>query len=264
MSKVKLSPRLRALAERLPAGRVLADVGTDHAYLPIYAVGEGIAPRAIATDLRPGPAAAAREQVRLAGLSGLIEVRVGDGLEVLRPGEAGVAAVAGLGGTTIAGILARGMDRARACERLLLQPMNAAGALRGYLLEAGFALVDDLLVEEGGRIYPVLAADPRTAAVADLPVDLTPAAVLQAATRLAPAGWGFPPGTPRDLALEVGPLPWSRRDPLLLPYLAAELVECRRLLGAVARSSAPAAAARRAWFQRRLEGLEAMRQCWPR
>lgn len=86
-------------------GSVLADIGTDHAHLPVYLVERGVCPRAIASDLRPGPAEAARKSIRAAGLTDMVEVRIGDGLTPVAAGEVDDIAVAGMGGETIAGIL---------------------------------------------------------------------------------------------------------------------------------------------------------------
>ena len=100
-----LDPRLLCVAKHIRRGSVLADIGTDHARLPVYLVEQGICPRAIASDLRRGPAEAARKTIRAAGLSETIEVRLGDGLTTVAAGEAGDIAIAGMGGETIAAIL---------------------------------------------------------------------------------------------------------------------------------------------------------------
>lgn len=101
----ELSPRLRMVGELVPAGARLADVGTDHAYLPAALILEGKIPWAIAADLRQGPLNRARATVREYGLTGKVAFRLCDGLSGIRPGEVDAVAAAGMGGETIAAIL---------------------------------------------------------------------------------------------------------------------------------------------------------------
>ena len=101
-----LSPRLKMVADLVPQGARLADVGTDHAYLPTALIQEGKIPFAIAADLRQGPLASAKATVRRAGLEGKVAFRLCDGLRGIQPEEADAVAIAGMGGETIAAILA--------------------------------------------------------------------------------------------------------------------------------------------------------------
>ena len=131
--------RLEHLLRVLGSAGVLADIGTDHARLPIAAVRRGRVRAAIATDLRAGPLAAARAAVEAAGLAGRVQLRQGYGLRPLAPGEADAIAIAGLHGATIAAILT---DRPQVLvpgTRLLLMPARAAGALRSCLRAWGEA-----------------------------------------------------------------------------------------------------------------------------
>lgn len=153
-----LDPRLLCVAKHIRRGSVLADIGTDHAHLPVYLVERGVCPRAIASDLRPGPAEAARKSIRAAGLTDMVEVRIGDGLTPVAAGEVDDIAVAGMGGETIAGIL-------EACPwirdpryRLVLQPMTRPEELRRYLYTAGFSIQEEEIVRDGHRLYTVIAA----------------------------------------------------------------------------------------------------------
>ena len=141
---------------------ILADIGTDHAYLPIAAVRQGICGGAIACDLHPGPLAMADENIRGAGLEGQIETRLGDGLTPLGPGEADCIVIAGMGGMRIWGIILEGMEQARAAKRLILQPQHDIVLLRKNLHGAGFEIQGERLVREvvGGKehFYVVLVA----------------------------------------------------------------------------------------------------------
>ena len=153
-----LSARLAALAARIRPGSRLVDVGTDHAYLPIYAVQQNICPFAIATDIRSGPVACAREHIAAVGLAEHIDVRKGDGLASVKPEEAEDIVIAGMGGELIAAILEAAPFVRAPRIRLLLQPMSRPEKLREYLLTHGFSLEWEDVVCEGERLYIVMQA----------------------------------------------------------------------------------------------------------
>ena len=157
MRKLELSPRLRQLADWVPPGARLADVGTDHAYLPVWLRLHGRVVSAIACDLREGPLARARETGRTYGADG-IDYRLGNGLEVVAPEEADTIVIAGMGGENIAAILARAPWTADGKHALLLQPQTRAETLRAFLAENGYAIRREALAEDRGAIYPVLEA----------------------------------------------------------------------------------------------------------
>lgn len=145
-----LSARLSAIADLCPPGRTVADIGSDHALLPLALLRSGRAPRVIAVDLSPGPVAQLRALAhRHAGL----EARAGDGLAPLRPGEAATLVLAGMGGRLIARILSAAPAVVAAAERLILQPNEDLMWLRGALAELGVALVDQRFTVERGRCF---------------------------------------------------------------------------------------------------------------
>ena len=152
-----LDKRLRCVAGLVRPGSVLADIGTDHAHLPVWLVKEGVCPRAVAADIRIGPAAAARRSVEAAGLEERIDVRVGDGLAPLCPGEADDIVIAGMGGETIASILEAAPWTKDGRYRLILQTMTRHECLRRFLLTGGFDILSEQIVQEGRRRYLVLA-----------------------------------------------------------------------------------------------------------
>ncbi|MCL6442944.1 MAG: class I SAM-dependent methyltransferase [Alicyclobacillus sp.] len=159
MESVKLSRRLAAVASCVKQDAVLVDVGTDHARLPIHLLQTGRIRRAIATDIADGPCAAARRAVEAAGLTQRIEVRKGDGLRTVAPGEVDTIAIAGMGGGTAAAILAAGVSVLTRADRVVVQPMNVSEAVRRFLYMHAFHLVEEQVVPEDGRLYEVLAAD---------------------------------------------------------------------------------------------------------
>nr|WP_150960027.1 class I SAM-dependent methyltransferase [Aneurinibacillus sp. XH2] len=155
---ITISKRLKQIALLVPQGSRLADIGSDHALLPVYLVQQGKIESAIAGELNPGPYAAAAKQVREAGLSGQIDVRNGDGLSVLKDGEADVAVIAGMGGHLIARILGEGIAALPSIRRLILQPNVGEEAVRQWLLDNGWFLEQEHIMEEDGKIYEILAA----------------------------------------------------------------------------------------------------------
>jgi len=155
---IKLTPRLQALADRVPQGITVADVGTDHGYLPAWLVHEGRCPRAWATDIQKGPLQNAADTVRQEGLEAAFELRLGPGLAPLR-GEApqGIL-IAGMGGILIAEILSADLPLARQAQVLLLQPMSGVVELRRWLVTHGFRITGETLAQEGHRLYTVIEA----------------------------------------------------------------------------------------------------------
>lgn len=153
-----LDTRLLAVAAQIRRGSRMADIGTDHAYLPVYLVSHGICPAAIASDLREGPLAAAERTVSAAGLADRISLRLADGLAAITPDEAEDVAVAGMGGETIAAILQAAPDWHTPHHRFVLQPMTRAEDLRAWLLHNGFSVIEEHLVVDGRHLYPVMTA----------------------------------------------------------------------------------------------------------
>ena len=156
---MNLDKRLSAVAALLREGKRLADIGTDHAYLPVAQVAAGKCPAAIASDIGRGPLEAARRTVTTAGLTREITLRLGDGLDTVSTGEVEDIAIAGMGGETITAILQAAPWVKDPALRLVLQPMTRAEELRRWLLTNGFAIVEERLVQDGRHLYPVLAAE---------------------------------------------------------------------------------------------------------
>lgn len=150
---MELSPRLQAVADQVPEGAVFADIGTDHAYLPVWLLLNGRIDHAIAADLREGPLARARETAAQYGVTDRVSFRLCDGLTGIRAGETDVIAIAGMGGETIASILAAA-PWTRECE-LLLQPMTSFPDLRFWLQQNGYMIENEKVVREGERLYSI-------------------------------------------------------------------------------------------------------------
>ncbi|MGI6142782.1 MAG: tRNA (adenine(22)-N(1))-methyltransferase [bacterium] len=156
---MNLSPRLEQVALLVPEGSIAADIGSDHALLSVYLVKKGICPRVIAGEINEKPYLLASSQVQKSGLADYIQVRWGDGLKVLAPGEADVVILAGMGGRTIRKILCDCPGVTESVCRFILQPMTEAGELRLWLSRHYFRISAEALVEEKGRFYEVIVAE---------------------------------------------------------------------------------------------------------
>lgn len=148
-----ITPRLECILKYVTE-KTVADIGTDHAYIPIKLVLDDICDKVIASDIKPGPVGAAKRHVEKYGLSESVEVRLGPGLEPLSSGEAGQIIIAGMGGEMIMKILEESPDKAKASE-LILQPMNAQYELRKFLHENGYKIKKEDIVCENIKVYNV-------------------------------------------------------------------------------------------------------------
>ena len=185
---MKLSKRLRAVADFVEPGSILADIGTDHGYLPIAAIEEKRIPSAFACDMNQGPLRAAERAVAEAKKEDVITLRFGDGLCDIQAGDATNAAIAGMGATTIIHILEGAPEVTDSLSRLILQPMSGAGLLRKWLSENDWFIVAETLVEEDGIIYEIIAAEPGR-----MPI--------------------------KPIMCDVGPLLWLGRHPLIKKHI---------------------------------------------
>ncbi len=153
--QLALQPRLHLLARLVPEGCRLTDVGTDHGYLPVELLQQGRIAAAIASDIGAEPLEHARRTAMQYGVDGM-DFRLCAGLSGVAPEETDVIVIAGMGGETIISILQDAPWTADGQHRLLLQPMTKAAALRHWLADNGYTFTDEHLVEDKGRIYPIL------------------------------------------------------------------------------------------------------------
>lgn len=153
---VKLSERLTRLAEMVQENGVFADIGTDHAYLPIYLVQTKKIKRAIAMDIGKGPLLSAKEHIDGYGLTDYIETRRSDGAEALLSGEADTILIAGMGGGLTLHILTAGKEIIKTAKELILQPQSEIEAVRKYLYDNGFGIDREDMVFEDGKYYPMI------------------------------------------------------------------------------------------------------------
>ncbi len=172
--RIKLSNRLQAVARQIPAGLRVADVGTDHGYLPVYLVVNDIAPKVIASDRGKRPLDSARQLISLLSLENQIDVRLGDGLSVLQRDEAEVICLAGMGGVAIKEIISAGLPLAQVAKRLVLQPQRNVPAVRRFLVANGFKIVAEDLAEDDGFYYEIIAVEPGLMELTEQEADFGP------------------------------------------------------------------------------------------
>lgn len=227
--QIELSPRLRLAADFVPQGARLADVGTDHAYLPACLLLEGKIPWAIASDLRQGPLNRARETAKQYGCGDKMAFRLCNGLAGIQPGEVDAVVIAGMGGETIAQILEAAPWVQKEKIPLILQPMSSLPELRVWLGQNGYAIAREQLAREGDTLYVVM--------------------------RVTPGEMG--PQTPGQL--------WAgrqSRDPLRGEYLEQLSRKLRRALEGMAKGRGEETQERRRELETVLSELTAMKEEW--
>ncbi|MCR5196894.1 MAG: class I SAM-dependent methyltransferase [Pseudobutyrivibrio sp.] len=153
---IKLSPRLQIVYDMIPHCQTVADVGTDHGYLPIALLENKVASRAIAMDINAGPLDRAKDNIKAAGFESQVDLRLSNGLEKLSPGEAEVISICGMGGTLIGKIFQAGEPVAKSADCIVIEPQSDYYSLRRLLMEMGFKIIDENLTCEENKIYPII------------------------------------------------------------------------------------------------------------
>lgn len=155
-----LTDRLMAMANEIEQGETVADIGTDHGYLPVYLHKEGISPKVIMTDVSKGSLNKARNNCKEMCPGEKFDFRLGYGLKVIKRGEVDDIVIAGMGGVLITEILGKDMGKTKMFKKIILQPRTAQGRLRFWLVRKGFNIVNEQLVREGRFICEIITAVP--------------------------------------------------------------------------------------------------------
>lgn len=153
---MKLSKRLETIASLVPKGSKVADIGTDHGYIPIYLIQNHIASQAFAMDVRKGPLLRAQSHISEAGLEEQIKVRLSDGLLQLKKQEADCVVIAGMGGELIIHILEEGRHLWEDVSDWILSPQSDLHKVRKFLHEQGFSVENEVMVKEDGKYYFIM------------------------------------------------------------------------------------------------------------
>lgn len=158
MKKKKMPERMLKIAALVDKSKVIADVGCDHAYISINLLENGKADRIIASDLREGPLKIAKENIKLAGFEGNIITRLCHGLAGFEAGEVDTILISGMGGMLVKEILFNGREVVEASDTLILEPQSDLRAVRAYLREIGFKIIDEDMLKESGKYYQIMKA----------------------------------------------------------------------------------------------------------
>lgn len=169
MKVCTLSPRLEKISELIDGSHTMADIGTDHAYLPVSLIACGKAQYAVASDIKQGPIERARKTVEKYNMQGRISLRLGAGLKTVTLSDnVDTIVIAGMGGLNIAGILNESREVAEAAKLIILQPMSMVPELRDYIYGSGFDDIREHLAAEGDKLYNIISMKPGNAKHAPL------------------------------------------------------------------------------------------------
>lgn len=195
--------------QMVPPGSIIADIGTDHAHLPIYLIKEGICCKAIATEVNIGPYDRAAANLKRAGIENMVDLRLGAGFSPLVPGEAQVAVVAGMGGEVIADIIMDQRLVAQTFDIMILQPMTRIRHLRKELFTLGYKIIDEDIAQEGRRFYEIIAVKKGRVNIFD------------------------------SSDIVVGPVLRHRREPQIIRYFEHRSYKLERMIHQVERKETP-------------------------
>ncbi|MDY2959660.1 MAG: class I SAM-dependent methyltransferase [Hornefia sp.] len=157
---MRLSDRLQAMADEVNRGETLADIGTDHGYLPIYLKKIGRCPHVILSDISRASLEKALKDCELYDPGEKFDIREGDGLKVLKSAEVDVVSIAGMGGILISDILGYDIKHSRSFRKFILQPRNNLGRLRLWLYDKGFKIEKEIIVKEGKFLPSIFVVTP--------------------------------------------------------------------------------------------------------
>ena len=243
-----ISKRLQQIADMVTFGSVPADIGTDHAYVPIRLVKNGVCPKAFAMDIGTGPLSRAREHILGEGLEDRIETRLSDGLAALGPGEADTVIIAGMGGALTVRILDDGARALEQVKTLVLSPHSEIEKVRSWTEKHGYEITDEEMLIEDGKYYTVMRAERVTPELQGKDTErATPEPTGKDMERQTASGPDTVPGSdlasgpdkaagdiPEDLLEEVylryGRILIGRSHPVLIQALEKEEQLCRNIM----------------------------------
>lgn len=151
-----ISLRLRTLLKMIDKCECMADIGTDHAYIPIYVIKNKVCKKAIASDINKGPIKKAKLNIKLHNLEDKIDCRLGGGLSTISPGEAEEIVIAGIGGNLIRDIAENDLEVLKEAKSVIFQPMQHSQVLREYIYNNGFKILDEELCIDENRFYEII------------------------------------------------------------------------------------------------------------
>lgn len=153
---MELSKRLHTIASLVDRVDTVADIGTDHAYIPIYLLKNNICNFAIAGDINKGPIEKAKYNINREGLNRQIETRLGGGLNVIGKGEVQCAIIAGMGGDLIKDIISNDIEKFKSLDYAIVQPVQNVDVFRKYIYKMGFLILEEKICYEDEKFYEIL------------------------------------------------------------------------------------------------------------
>lgn len=243
------------IADRVTQGARVADIGSDHALLPVYLIQCGKCPSAIAGELNTGPYQAARKQTAEAGLKAVIQVRQGDGLSVLEPGEADTVTIAGMGGSLMADILEAGWNAGKlsGVTELVLQPNVGEDFVRRWLVRRGYVLQAERLLEEDDHLYEILHAHVSDQAKQDNEQVYDTAVISANLAEAAKSEWLY----------RMGPFLLREPSALLTKKWKSELEKLARICKQLSRSDLDESRAKLLNYKEEMKQIEEVLACLP-
>lgn len=230
---VKLSDRLQKIAEFIEPGESVADIGTDHGFLPIALWERGTSPHVILSDINAGPLEKARANINRHFPEKEFDIRIGSGIRTIAPGEVDAIVIAGMGGLLISEILGDDLDKTKSYRKLILQPRNAQDKLRAWLLENGFAIADEVLVKERKYICEIMLAVPDGQN-----------------KKIAPG----------NIDLEINPILFEKKEPLLVEFIENKIRIESKVLTAIQTGAVKDKAEKLKKSKERIELLQELRK----
>lgn len=228
---MKLTPRLQTIAELVPNGGIIADIGTDHAYLPVYLIENKIVQEAIAADINVGPLRNAEKTINSYKYNKYIETRLGSGLTPIKPNEVDTVVIAGMGGLLIRDILQESIEVVRTVKTLILQPMVAQDEVRKWLCGNGLKIDNERLAKEGNKLYEILVVTKGEMEIEN------------------------------DIYYEVGYKLIENKDPYIKDFIEAKLRKYTEILKTVENENTAKAKEKFLECKERIEKLKKVREC---
>lgn len=228
---MEISNRLKCVEQLIDKCNILADIGTDHAYLPIHLIKNDMCKKVIASDINVGPVNKAKRNIKAEGMQNYIECRLGGGLSVLKPDEAQIIVIAGMGGNLISDIITDGIEILKTTEAFILQPVQNPEVLRKFLYESGFDIIDEELCEEENKFYEVIKAK-----YDDKPKKLN------------------------DIDYEISTILFNKKHKLLKKYICNKLKKYGKILCNI-NSNSLLAQQKKILLSEKIEKLEVMKKC---
>lgn len=202
---MELSRRLNIIANHVDKCDKVADIGTDHGYIPIYLVKNQICNEAIASDINKGPIEKAKINVSFEGLSNKVKCLLGPGLKPLKKGEVNAVVIAGMGGNLTRDILLDDMEKVKLYDFLILQPAQNPEVLREYLYNSNFTIIDEDLIKDEGKYYELFKVK-----YDENPVKIT---------------------IEDEIDYEVSPILREKKHPLIMEYIESKIAKSENILG---------------------------------